>query len=105
MITLDQAAAGQTVDVSVGQMIELRLPENPTTGFRWQLQDGPGPACTMISDAYTAGGNLPGAGGEHTWMLQAARPGVCELRLVYRRSFENTPPAKSFAVNVQVQGS
>jgi hypothetical protein len=34
LIMLDQTAAGQTVDVSVGQAIELRLPENPSTGFR-----------------------------------------------------------------------
>jgi inhibitor of cysteine peptidase len=100
---LDQTAAGQTVDVSVGQAIELRLPENPSTGFRWQLAADPGPACAVVGDTYTAGANRPGAGGEHTWTLRAARPGICELRLVYRRPFENLPPAQSFAVTVEVQ--
>jgi inhibitor of cysteine peptidase len=104
LITLEQAAAGQTVDVPVGQVIELRLPENRSTGFRWQFAAGPGPACAVVGDTYTAAANRPGAGGEHTWTLQAAQPGVCELRLAYRRPFENAPPTQSFAVTVQVQG-
>ncbi|MBV8457854.1 MAG: protease inhibitor I42 family protein [Acetobacteraceae bacterium] len=104
MITLDPAASGQTVEVPVGQVIELRLPENPSAGFRWQFAADPGPACAVVGDTYTAGANQPGAGGEHTWTLQAAQPGICELHLVYRRPFEKVPPAKSFAVTVQVQG-
>ena len=104
MITLDQSAAGQIVDDSVGQVIELRLPENPSTGFRWQFAADLGPACAVVGDTYTAAANRPGASGEHTWTLQAAQPGVCELRLVYRRPFENVPPAQSFAATVQVRG-
>ncbi len=37
MIVVDQSASGQTLDLPVGQVIELRLAENPTTGFRWTV--------------------------------------------------------------------
>ena len=29
--------ANQTIDLPVGEVVEVRLEENPTTGFRWQL--------------------------------------------------------------------
>ena len=43
-MTLDEHADGRTVDLRVGQELEIRLTENPTTGFRWQIESSGGPA-------------------------------------------------------------
>ncbi len=105
MITVDQSYAGQTIDLRVGQVMELRLSENPTTGFRWVFTTTGGPACAVSGDSFQppTSGAL-GAGGEHRWDIRALRPGLCDLSLAYRRSFESGPPARSFTIHVRVTG-
>ena len=41
-LILTEADGGREVPVSAGQEIELRLPENPTTGMRWAFTDHAG---------------------------------------------------------------
>ena len=38
MLEIAEALMGQTVQVSVGQVAELRLKENPTTGYRYRIE-------------------------------------------------------------------
>ena len=38
MLIIGASDAGQTVELPVGQTMELRLEENPTTGFRWNVE-------------------------------------------------------------------
>jgi inhibitor of cysteine peptidase len=104
LILVDQSYAGQTVDLPVGQVMELRLPENPTTGFRWVFIDTGGPACAVSGDSFRPPTSKAlGAGGEHNWEIRGVRPGLCELSLAYRRSFGSEPPARSFTLKVQVK--
>lgn len=102
-MVIDQSYAGRTIDLPVGQVMELRLAENPTTGFRWVFIGDRGPACVVSADQYLPSrSGAPGAGGEHRWAISGVRPGACELSLAYRRSFETDPPAQSFTVHVRV---
>jgi inhibitor of cysteine peptidase len=103
MLLITDAFADRTVEIQTEQTVELRLAENPTTGYRWQLDLGPDPNCKLLSDQYTAAGAAPGGGGEHTWIIQATAPGVCALRLRYQRTWERAAPAaKTFAVSLHV---
>ncbi|MGO8919873.1 MAG: protease inhibitor I42 family protein [Stellaceae bacterium] len=103
MIYIDESFLDQTVRLPVGQVMELRLKENPTTGFRWSFAADSAPSCTVLCDVFVPRGNPPGAGGEHTWQIKAVREGTCDLRLVYRRSFEpSAEAAQSFTLHVQV---
>lgn len=102
MLVIDQAASGQDFNLSPGQIVELRLPENPTTGFRWKLISDPTPACKLLSDSFAAAGNRPGQGGNHTWTLQAEQKGECFISLTYQRSFEPSAAAQSFTVRLHV---
>lgn len=36
MIVLDETSNGKIIDCSKGDIIEIRLPGNPTTGYSWQ---------------------------------------------------------------------
>ena len=36
-IPMDMAVAGQTVDLAVNSLLELKLPINPSTGYQWML--------------------------------------------------------------------
>lgn len=105
LITVDQSYAGQTIDLPVGQVMELRLSENPTTGFHWVFTATGSPACALSGDSFQPPtSRAPGAGGEHRWDIRGVRPGLCEVSLAYRRSFESGPPARSFTLHVRVTG-
>jgi inhibitor of cysteine peptidase len=96
---------GKVVDVPLGQSLEIRLPENRTTGFKWHLTPAAASACTVVHDGgYVApAAPMPGAGGEHRWRVEATTPGECDIELEYRRGWEhNVAPARSFRVRVRV---
>ena len=65
MISVDQNFDGQTVDLPVGQVMELRLAENPTTGYRWTFVANGKPVCVVVADRYERPSGPPGQGGEH----------------------------------------
>jgi inhibitor of cysteine peptidase len=103
MLHLDESSLDRTVRVPVGQVIELRLNENPTTGFRWSFAADGAPVCSVVADKFERTADRPGAGGEHAWQIEAVRAGTCHLRLVYRRPFgPAAPPARTFALDVEV---
>jgi inhibitor of cysteine peptidase len=102
-VLVDETFNGRTIDVTVGQTIEVRLPENPTTGFSWQLTSDGGPACTMTGDQFIAPAGPPGKGGDHTWNFKAVRPGECDIELGYRRRWESSATAsRTFKIHVKV---
>ena len=103
MLYIDEGFLHQTIHLPVGQVIELRLNENPTTGFRWSFTQDGSPSCAVVSDSFTPPEGPPGAGGRHTWQIKAIRAGDCHVELRYRRPYEpNASPAQTFNVDVVV---
>ena len=94
--SLDLRSSGQTVTVSPGDRLELELEENPTTGFRWYLDDDSSGVLILEHDAFT---HLPdgpsGAGGTRELVFAIAKSGQATLRASYRRSWERQKPAKA----------
>jgi inhibitor of cysteine peptidase len=105
MLTLDESSNGQIVEASIGDTIEIRLPENPTTGFRWHLTSDGSPACGLVGDDFSAPPNQPpGKGGEHTWTFEAARAGECHIQLRSRRRWETSGEReRTFRIQVRVR--
>jgi inhibitor of cysteine peptidase len=103
VIIFDQNASGQVVDLPVGQVAELRLPENPTTGFRWAVTSAASPACRLTDEDFQGAPGLPGRGGPHIWQLTAVAPGECNIQLTCRRGFAPDAPGNTvFALHVRV---
>jgi inhibitor of cysteine peptidase len=102
VIVVDQSQSGQTVDLPVGQVMELRLAENPTTGYRWTFAADGAPACVVVSDRFERPAGPPGQGGEHAWQIKGALAGECRIALQYGRSFQPDAVGKSFALHVRV---
>jgi inhibitor of cysteine peptidase len=87
--TFTQADNGGTYPVSPGEVAELRLAENPTTGYTWNLSLTPG--LTLVNDRYIPDdptGQLIGSGGTHVWFVEAAGTGEQVITGSYRRSWE-----------------
>jgi len=67
-----------------GQNLTLTLPSNPTTGYRWAIQDSAGGVLRSLSpEVYsnTEDTGVVGSGGHSTWRFQAFTPGQGRLRL------------------------
>src|SRR5450755_218745 len=98
-----EEANGRTLDLIVGATLDLVLPENRSTGFRWELSSPGHPVATVEHDSYEAAAGPPGRPGRHTWVFRAVEPGEERYQLAYRRSWEGEkPPAQSFSLVLRV---
>lgn len=77
--------------VRVGDTIELHLPENPTTGFRWTLL--PNPAVVIESAHMDAVAPAPGAAGQRVLRLRALQSGEHRVQLRCEREWEGASTA------------
>jgi inhibitor of cysteine peptidase len=103
MLLLDDAAAGRSIDVPVGESVELRLQETPSTGFRWTLASDGAPLCELVVDDAGAADRRPGAARPHIWVFAARQPGDCEIELLYRRPWEKeAAPGRRFHLHLHV---
>ncbi|CAD5109128.1 protease inhibitor I42 family protein [Zestomonas carbonaria] len=95
------------VALKVGQTLTLSLPSNPTTGFRWQLQDAaPSVLHSLGPEVYSTpeDAGVVGGAGESIWRFQARTPGEGRLLLVYLRPWEtDVAPAKRVECQVSVK--
>lgn len=99
-IQLTQANNGQTVQARPGDVVVVRLAENPTTGYRWTVTHGPAPS----EDTFSAGGGATGAGGERVLRFTVAGPITVQVRAVLRRQWETEgAPQASFEVTIDAQ--
>ena len=74
------------ITARVGGTVNLALPENPTTGYRWRLT-GP---LEVVSDEFFPSGTTPGAAGERVFVLRVARAGRHEVLAELARPWEAT---------------
>jgi inhibitor of cysteine peptidase len=107
MLQLDSGYAGRVVDLSLGEVVELRLHENPSTGFRWKMTEAVAPVCRIKDDSLqspAATPPRPGQGGTHVWHIEGVQVGTCRLSLAYLRPWEHgAAPAATFALQINVK--
>jgi predicted secreted protein len=103
-VELTESDAGVERAVDVGQEIVVRLQENRTTGYRWQLampEDG----VVLDDDRFEPGtSGRPGVGGTRTFRLHATRAGTHRLGARLQRpwgSGDDAPPGLEFRVTAR----
>jgi len=102
---LDETYSNHSVDVRVGEQVEITLPGNLTTGYSWALRLVDPALLEPVGEIkYRSQGKGLGAGGRFTLRLKAKIPGETRVELVYRRHFDpqSTPPANEFRVFINV---
>jgi inhibitor of cysteine peptidase len=102
MLKIDQAQNGSSLEVPLGDPFQVQLPENPTTGYRWQLQSAGDQALDLEEDSFERSPGGIGAGGLRCWRFQAARAGLVHLEIALRRSWQ-PQPIETFAITVVVK--
>jgi len=85
--------------------IEIQLPANPSTGYRWML-DPPLQSGRILSESYESDAKDGRVGAPGTQILQVVFPreGRFNLKLAYRRLWEplSIPPAQTTNLVVKV---
>jgi inhibitor of cysteine peptidase len=97
-LTPQDSGVERSVDLS--EPIVVRLPENPTTGYRWEA-DVDGAALRVVGDELKTSAVPRGAGGVRVVRFEAVRPGPTTLRLVKRRRWEREA-TEEFVVPLRV---
>lgn len=106
-IELTERDNGRRLVVAPQATIVVSLAENPSTGYRWQLQPLAA-AVTLTADTYVAGSSepRPGAGGSRILTFTASAVGEATIGADLRRPWEQTsPPAETFTLTVAVIAS
>lgn len=102
-ITVGPAANGSTRLVRRGDQLVVRLPSNPSTGYRWVVRDGARPVLVLVRRSYVAptGAPMLGAPGTAVLRFRVVARGRAQLRLAYVRSWEaHGSPARTFALRL-----
>jgi inhibitor of cysteine peptidase len=94
----------RSVGVHSGEIVTLTLPENPSTGFRWEVDGSANALLHLESSEYVPpAGAPPGVAGRHVWRYKAIAPGQVTLSLSLTRSWEaNAPAADEYAVTLNI---
>ena len=102
-VTLTQADNGKSVDVRPGSLITIRLSENPTTGYRWAVDNVDSDVVVLESSDYAPAPNAGvGSGGERTFTFQATQAGVAAIHLKLWRDWEGDGSiTQRFAATIQ----
>ncbi len=102
-IVVAESETGRAVTAAVGDKIKVVLPENPTTGFRWQIASFDTGILRAEGDEFVAGGGTGvGGGGQRVFRFDAASRGVASIQLELKRSWEEQSPRSKFAIRVRV---
>ncbi|MEN6395848.1 MAG: protease inhibitor I42 family protein [Methanoregula sp.] len=104
-IVVNESQNGATVYVNQTSDITLKLNENPTTGYLWNMTVTPG--LLITNDTFQSSdttGKLVGSGGTHVWEINAAGTGTQTISAVYKRPWEPvTGNETAFLMTVIVQ--
>lgn len=96
-----------TATLKVGQVLEIALMGNPSTGYQWQVVSDGAPALARTTGPSTpppmdTQPPMPGAPSIARWWFRAERPGKVTVKLEYRRPWEKDVPAAQTAEYVVV---
>jgi inhibitor of cysteine peptidase len=98
-VVLTESDNGRRVEVTEGQMVVVRLAENPTTGYRWAIEELTGPLTVVREGSERVDPARRGAGGVRILAFATKGPGRGEVSLALRRS-GTSEPAERFQCSI-----
>ena len=101
---ITEADSGTSISLENGEIFYLKLRENPSTGYSWQLNLSEG--LTILSDEYTqdpAPEEMAGVPGTHQWKIKTVTPGSQQVKGIYKQPWMDTTGTEdNFTLNVEV---
>jgi inhibitor of cysteine peptidase len=103
-IVVDEQQNGATTSLDLSRTITLRLPENPSAGYVWDLMVTPG--LKVTNDTFypsDTSGSMVGAGGTRVWTITAMSPGEQKIQAIYKHPWEPvTGKENTFSMTIKV---
>ena len=109
-VELTEADSGRSIEARTGDEIVVRLPENATTGYRWQI-DSVSQEIEPLGNSYeldSAPGRQPkfGGGGIRQFRFRAKAPAAARIELKRLRPWEGAKSVDGqFDLDVAIQDS
>lgn len=97
---------GKTVEVRRGALMEVCLPENPTTGYRWEVDHADESIVGLEEVVFSRASSVTvGAGGWRTFRFKARATGSARLQLKRWRPWEGSQSiVDRYEVSIRVEG-
>lgn len=105
VLKLPQTDKGKSFKVHSDDIIVIRLEENPTTGYRWEVDKADDEILTLQSSDFSlAEGPRIGGGGMRIFILKAKSAGTAHIELKHWRKWEGEDSViKRFDVTIMVR--
>ena len=104
MLSLLEADNDRTVDVRVGDVVRITLPENATTGYRWTIDRCDEDIIEALGSEPRYPAGAVGSGGEIAFNFKAKKVGAGEIALKHWRHWEGDRSVIArFRVRLNVQ--
>jgi len=96
---------GHTVELRIGETLEVELRGNPTTGYVWDIASLDMEILKQLGETeFRPDREGRGVGGNVMMRFKAQEAGETPLKLIYHRRFEKErPPIKTFEVTIIVK--
>ena len=88
MLLLVEKDNDRTADIHLGESIQISLPENATTGYRWEIDHYDEDLIKLLATEPCYTDNAVGSGGIIAFIFQGKKIGVAEIALKHWRSWE-----------------
>lgn len=106
-ITIKEDNQKGKYSVRKGDLIKVILNANPSTGYKWQIENIDISKLKIVKETYTAKKvhrDIVGSGGNKIYLFKAINKGNTTIDLIYSRPFEKElPPKKKFHVNLEIR--
>jgi predicted secreted protein len=104
-LILKQADEGQYFEVNRDEVIQIRLPENPTTGYQWTIDEINETVLELEDSDFVLPSNANiGGSGERIFRFRAKSIGTSHVLLKMQREWEvDVPPIDRYDVTLQIE--
>jgi inhibitor of cysteine peptidase len=103
-LTLTQADRGKSFEAHQDDVIIVRLPENPTTGYRWAIEEVDEEILEPEESDFSLSTDAGiGGGGERKLSFRAKKAGIAHLELKLARSWEESAGIDRYGVTIHVR--
>jgi inhibitor of cysteine peptidase len=103
--TVDMASSGSQIELQPTVVLTIRLESNPTTGYHWEVVEIDSSILQQLGESeFQPDSELVGSPGKETFRFVALLAGEVDLRLEYRRPWEEgVDPLETFVLHVVVR--
>lgn len=104
-LILTKADKDQSFGAHQDDVILVRLPENPTTGYQWEIDETNEAVLELEDSDFVPASNAGiGGGGERIFRLRAKGTGTSHVELKMQREWEaDIPPIEHYDFTIRVE--